>query len=240
MSFPTGKVSVCQIIQTIQGEGKYAGYPAILIRFCGCNLKCPFCDTKDLMYTANYTTYTPKELAECINHIMKTTGIKHLLITGGEPLLYRTELIDFLDICDANFIEIETNGTLLSNKYISFLIHMLRYKQPKIVFNISPKSNNFDNFVFQCRGSFVEYCYKLVVDTNNLDKERNRILAAKKCFTDDPIYLMPMTKPDETIETLVEKLRKLEEFCRDVNLPLTSRLHMFLYDNANETKNSYI
>ena len=117
---------------------------------------------------------------------------------------------------------------------------MLRYKQPKIVFNISPKSNNFDDFVFGCRDSFIEYCYKLVVNTNNLDKERNRILAAKKCFADDPIYLMPMTKPAETIETLVEKLRKLEEFCRDVNLPLTSRLHMFLYDDVNETKNSYI
>ena len=34
-----------EIFYSIQGEGRHAGRAAIFVRFSGCNLKCPFCDT---------------------------------------------------------------------------------------------------------------------------------------------------------------------------------------------------
>ena len=37
---------VQEIFLTIQGEGPYAGTPAIFIRLGGCNLACNFCDTE--------------------------------------------------------------------------------------------------------------------------------------------------------------------------------------------------
>ena len=41
------QLRINQVIkETFQGEGDSVGRLSTLIRFSGCNLKCPFCDTK--------------------------------------------------------------------------------------------------------------------------------------------------------------------------------------------------
>ncbi|MFO1130065.1 MAG: 7-carboxy-7-deazaguanine synthase QueE [Rickettsiales bacterium] len=42
----SNSLGVVNIFNTIQGEGPYAGMPAIFIRLGGCNLACSFCDTE--------------------------------------------------------------------------------------------------------------------------------------------------------------------------------------------------
>ena len=38
-------MKITEIFQSIQGEGKYTGYPMTFIRTSGCTRKCSFCDT---------------------------------------------------------------------------------------------------------------------------------------------------------------------------------------------------
>lgn len=94
---------VNEIFYSIQGEGYHTGTPATFIRFSGCNLKCPFCDT-------DFKEYVDMTEDEIINEVVKYQSTL-VVITGGEPALQlTTSLIDKLH--DAGkYVAVETNGT---------------------------------------------------------------------------------------------------------------------------------
>lgn len=97
------KYLINEIFYSLQGEGYFTGTPAIFIRFSGCNRQCPFCDT-------DHRPYTPMD----VNHIIEIINrypSRHLIATGGEPLL---QLDDTLLSALKNagyFIAVETNGS---------------------------------------------------------------------------------------------------------------------------------
>lgn len=92
-----------EIFYSLQGEGFHTGTPAAFIRFSGCNLKCPFCDT----HHEEGTLMSDEEiLAEVRKYPART-----VILTGGEPSLWiDEELINLLHQA-GKFICIETNGT---------------------------------------------------------------------------------------------------------------------------------
>lgn len=98
-------LAVNSIFYTIQGEGPFAGRPAIFIRLAGCNLQCPLCDTE---YT-NRTKMTVSQIEEEV-FALQERGL--VVITGGEP--YRQNLNQLIKrlIYRGNHVQIETNGTL--------------------------------------------------------------------------------------------------------------------------------
>ena len=92
-----------EIFYSLQGEGHFTGVPSIFIRFAGCNLKCPFCDTQ-------HEPYEEMSMQDIIDRIKGFVG-RHVVFTGGEPSLQLTA-----DICrqlkDLGYdIQVETNGT---------------------------------------------------------------------------------------------------------------------------------
>ena len=102
---------VCEHFSSINGEGPSAGFPAVFIRFKGCNLNCSYCDTS----WAN-TEDAPSETmtASDIARLIRESGLTHVTLTGGEPLFRAgmPELIDHLTDAEDLCIEIETNGSM--------------------------------------------------------------------------------------------------------------------------------
>lgn len=100
---------VNEIFYTLQGEGAHSGIPAVFVRFSGCNLRCPWCDT-------DFSDYTEMSADEIVAEALELYDIpnerrKMLVLTGGEPSLQvDAPLIDALH--EAGFyICVETNGT---------------------------------------------------------------------------------------------------------------------------------
>ena len=96
---------VNDIFSSLQGEGQNTGRAATFVRFAGCNLKCPFCDTD----FSEYHEMSAEDIVETI----KMFPTHFVVLTGGEPSLQVDDaLVNALH--DAEFcIAVETNGTRL-------------------------------------------------------------------------------------------------------------------------------
>ena len=94
---------VNDIFYSLQGEGRNTGRAAIFIRFAGCNLKCPFCDTDFVQY---------EEMSdEAILNRIKSYPSHFVVLTGGEPSLQvDRQLVDLLHKHGYE-LAMETNGT---------------------------------------------------------------------------------------------------------------------------------
>ena len=94
---------ISEIFESLQGEGFHTGTPAVFVRFSGCNLACPFCDT-DHRPTAQMTD------DEIANAAAKFKA-ELVVLTGGEPGLQVSEQLVELLHTRGKRVAIETNGT---------------------------------------------------------------------------------------------------------------------------------
>ncbi|MDX1699598.1 MAG: radical SAM protein [Melioribacteraceae bacterium] len=131
---------ITQIIPTIQGEGPKVGIPSLLIRWRACNLDCPFCDTQ---WT---NKHTDDELGWNVirTYLERFPKIDNIMFTGGEPFLYTTEISELINEIDNEFdqiktIEIESNGTLITEENMTKLLSSVRSGRFKTTINVSPK-----------------------------------------------------------------------------------------------------
>jgi len=92
-----------EIFLSLQGEGFWTGTAACFVRFSGCNLACPFCDTQHEAGTHIAAT----DIAATVGRM----PARHVVLTGGEPAFVLTaDLIDRLHEA-GKFVAVETNGT---------------------------------------------------------------------------------------------------------------------------------
>lgn len=97
---------VNEIFYSVQAEGRNSGRPAIFVRFSGCNLQCPFCDTNH----EPYRLMTKEEIEKEVDELDKDSDSKAMIVmTGGEPTL---QVDDDEFLFQGRYIAMETNGIL--------------------------------------------------------------------------------------------------------------------------------
>lgn len=101
-------MKVLEIFKSIQGEGSQMGRVCAFIRTQGCNLSCPWCDTKESWGVGHAKEMTPKEIGDAIEAL----GVEFVVITGGEPTIQPDlrDVVRELHLLGV-YVAIETNGT---------------------------------------------------------------------------------------------------------------------------------
>ncbi|MBQ9608214.1 MAG: putative 7-carboxy-7-deazaguanine synthase QueE [Lachnospiraceae bacterium] len=113
-----GRYKVVEKFVSINGEARRAGELACFIRFAGCNLNCTYCDTRWANEKkASYEILSEEEIYEYI----KSSSVKNVTLTGGEPLLQENikRLITMLSKDKGLNVEIETNGSVDLSDFIN-------------------------------------------------------------------------------------------------------------------------
>lgn len=114
---PCDKLNIVDLFISLQGEGKYVGTPSVFIRVSGCNLRCCFrnsiCDTAYSSFNPETGKYDKDDVIEMLRD---HHNVKDIVITGGEPLMFKEALDDLIEyigmMMDMDYrITIETNGT---------------------------------------------------------------------------------------------------------------------------------
>lgn len=125
---PANSLFVTSMFFTLQGEGPYAGMPALFIRLAKCNLDCSFCDTffddgdwltYDEINTKIYHTicdyWNSKGQTVPLWALPEDGGPLYpnivLVMTGGEPLL-QDNISEFMhqQLGDFKEVQVESNG----------------------------------------------------------------------------------------------------------------------------------
>ncbi|MCS6980321.1 MAG: 7-carboxy-7-deazaguanine synthase QueE [Flavobacteriales bacterium] len=78
---------VMEHFYTLQGEGAHAGRPAYFVRLAGCDVGCVWCDVKESWSAEGFPRLTPGQLLA----VIRSTQAPHVVVTGGEPLMYDLE-----------------------------------------------------------------------------------------------------------------------------------------------------
>ena len=101
------RLKVTETFVSIQGEADAVGWPTLFIRLTGCPLRCVYCDTQYSFYGGEWRT-----LDELLV-VARESSVRHVCVTGGEPLAQKACLELLTALCDAGYsVSLETSGAL--------------------------------------------------------------------------------------------------------------------------------
>ncbi|HEY8891077.1 MAG TPA: putative 7-carboxy-7-deazaguanine synthase QueE [Clostridium sp.] len=214
------KFKVVEKFISVNGEGPLSGQLVVFIRFAGCNLNCSYCDTtwankKDVCYDLMTSV-------DIYNYI-KSTDIKNVTLTGGEPLLQEgiIELLEVLSIDKTIHIEIETNGSIPLENFLSIEnlpSFTMDYKLPSSNMEDKMNLNNYKYLSYKDTVKFVAGSIndlqktKFIIDKYDLAVRTN-------------VYISPVFGQIE-LEDIVEFMK-----CNKMNgVNLQMQLHKIIWD----------
>ena len=101
------RLRLTEIFLSVQGESSRVGWPTVFVRLTGCPLRCTWCDTA-YAFSGGESVNIDQVL-----EVATGFGVRHICVTGGEPLAQKACLPLLTALCDAGHsVSLETSGAL--------------------------------------------------------------------------------------------------------------------------------
>ena len=122
---------VVETFHSLQGEGHHSGRSAFFIRLAGCNVGCPWCDTKHSWPENHHPPMAVNDLAEEAAAACRN-GAAFTVITGGEPLHHTLGPLTRALTASGNPLHLETSGVdPLSGDFDWITLSPKRHRPPQ-------------------------------------------------------------------------------------------------------------
>jgi 7-carboxy-7-deazaguanine synthase len=217
---------ISETFTSIQGEGILAGVPSHFIRTSGCNMRCRWCDTP-------YTSWQPEGERRPVAALVdgaRASGLRHVVVTGGEPLLQREIGALTASLAAAgHHITVESAGTVDPPFHCDLL-------------SLSPKTANSDpsdrhrdrhrrlrldvTATVRLLKRFPEHQLKFVVEGAEDVPEILEMLA--ELGSVEPVRVLLMAQ-GRTVEEVAERAPEVAALCLEHGFRYTPRLHLDLF-----------
>ena len=116
---------ITEIFLSLQGESRSVGIPTVFVRLTGCPLRCQYCDTAYAFHGGESLS-----LVEVMQRVADY-GVRHVTVTGGEPLAQKACLSLLTQLCDAKYVvSLETSGALAVDEVDSRVTKVMDFKTP--------------------------------------------------------------------------------------------------------------
>ena len=101
------RLRITEVFLSLQGESASVGWPTVFVRLTGCPLRCQYCDTAYAFHGGQW-----REIDDIVAEVARQ-GVRHVCVTGGEPLSQKRCLSLLHKLCDAGFdVSLETSGAI--------------------------------------------------------------------------------------------------------------------------------
>ena len=202
---------VNEIFTSIQGEGYWTGMPCTFIRLQGCNLKCAFCDSKSTWDLNGGTEMSIQDIVNTVSHLAR-----HIVITGGEPLLQENVVELVHALIWANYdVYIETNG-------VKYNILKKLTSMPHVWITISPKYHRLPSSGVLLLADEVKWIIRKEEDLWIVDEIWEELAWVKSYPS--MFFLQPVSQDPEATKLCVEHV--IKNAIRDYRLSI--QLHKYI------------
>jgi len=228
---------ISEIYQSRQGEGLLTGTPSVFVRTSGCNLRCEFCDTPFASWKPEGKKFSIDQIIAQIQNVADKS--KHVVLTGGEPMLPR----EVNELCK----EIKTAGFHITIETAGTIFHQLDCD----LMSISPKLSNSDPNLERAgewlakhqakrkRPDIVkhlmevyEYQLKFVVDSRD---DLPEILEYLETISPEDVSRVLLMPQGISIEELSKRQEWLVPICEQHGFTFCPRKHIQWYGNRRGT-----
>ena len=232
---------ISEIFYSIQGEGELTGVPSVFVRTSGCNLRCKWCDTP-------YASWKPEgqkmSIDEIVAEVIKHQGARHVVLTGGEPMIAPGIHSLASKLRDARYhITIETAGTISPSGIACDLASL----SPKLN-NSTPEEGSIDagwikrheetrsqsvDILSEWIEQAGDYQFKFVISTH--DDLMQALGMMRLGFHEVPRWKVQLMPEGIDSKTIAKNRAMLIDFCKESGFRYCDRLHIHLFGNTRGT-----
>ena len=208
----------------------FPGRLAATVFLCGCNFRCPWCYSRELVLPGEIEKQPKISEKELFDFLQERKDLlEGVVVCGGEPTIHK-ELPEFIGKIKkmGYLVKLDTNGSnasvlekLIGDKLVDYVAMDVKLPKERYKEVLRVDAENIEKSVKVLKNSGIDYEFRTTVVPTVLDK--NDIIEIAKWLSPARRYYLQNFRPEKTIDPEFEKIRPYpDEYLSEIKKAISS------------------